>query len=106
MLVLSRKPNEQLIIGDGITITVLGVRGSAIRIGIEAPPEVAIRRAEVAPLPHTPRPPRPSRPRPRRDSGAGSSGSGEPALAVVSRPLAMKLLARRVPSVRTSSLIS
>src|SRR4051812_4163290 len=105
MLVLSRKPNEQLIIGDGITITVLGVRGSAIRIGIEAPPEVSIRRAEVAPLPHTPGPSRPPQPRPRRGTAAGSSGGGEPALAVACRPLAMKLLARRVPSVRTASLI-
>lgn len=103
MLVLSRKPNEQLIIGDGITITVLGVRGAAIRIGIEAPPEVPIRRAEVAPLPHTPRPPRPPRPRPRRESG---SNPAEPMLAVACRPLAMKLLARRAPSVRTATVMS
>jgi carbon storage regulator CsrA len=103
MLVLSRKTNEQLQIGDGITITILRVRGQSIRIGIEAPPEVQIRRSEIAPLPHAPRPPRPPRPRPRRDGG---QNPGERAFAVGNPPLAARLHARRVPSVGTTTLIN
>ncbi len=47
MLVLSRKSGEKICIGSNITITVLEVRGSKIRIGIEAPEDVAIFRAEL-----------------------------------------------------------
>ena len=102
MLVLSRKTNEQLQIGDGITITILRVRGQSIRIGIEAPPEVQIRRSEIAPLPNAPRPPRAPRPRPRRD---GEQNPGERAFAVPSQPLAARIQARRVPSAGTTTLI-
>jgi len=37
MLVVTRKTNESIVIGDAITVTVLGVRGKRVRIGIEAP---------------------------------------------------------------------
>jgi carbon storage regulator len=47
MLVLTRKPGEQIIIGDGIVITVLEGRGEGVRIGIEAPKGVSIQRREV-----------------------------------------------------------
>jgi carbon storage regulator len=47
MLVLTRKTNERIVIGDNIRITVVGVRGSHVRIGIEAPPEVTILRDEL-----------------------------------------------------------
>jgi carbon storage regulator len=47
MLVLSRKLNESIIIGENIRITVVGVRGSQIRLGIEAPDSVQIFREEI-----------------------------------------------------------
>lgn len=48
MLVLSRKPHEQVLIDEGrIIITVLEVRGNRVRLGIQAPGEVPIRRLEV-----------------------------------------------------------
>ena len=47
MLVLTRKPGEQIMIGDGIVITVLEGRGDGVRIGIEAPRGVPIQRREV-----------------------------------------------------------
>ena len=47
MLVLSRRLDETLIIGDDIKITVLGVSGNQIRIGITAPKEVSVHREEV-----------------------------------------------------------
>jgi carbon storage regulator CsrA len=47
MLVLSRKPGEKLVIGHEIIVTVLEVRGSQVKIGIEAPDNVKIIRAEL-----------------------------------------------------------
>jgi carbon storage regulator len=47
MLVLSRKKNERIVIGDNIVITVVEVRGDRVRLGIEAPQEVSIHRSEV-----------------------------------------------------------
>ena len=47
MLVLSRKKNEQIVIGDGIVITIVEVRADKVRIGIEAPPHVPVHRHEV-----------------------------------------------------------
>jgi len=47
MLVLTRKPGEKVFIGSGVTLTVLEVQGNRIRLGIEAPPEVPIVRAEL-----------------------------------------------------------
>jgi carbon storage regulator len=48
MLVLTRKPGEKTHIGSDITITVLEIRGNQIRIGIEAPEEVTVLRAELS----------------------------------------------------------
>jgi len=47
MLVLSRKVNEQIIIGDGIVVTVVSIRGGHVRLGIEAPGHVKVHREEV-----------------------------------------------------------
>jgi carbon storage regulator len=57
MLVLSRKVNEQIVIGDNIRVTVVSIRGNQIRLGFEAPPEVLIFREELRPdhvPPHAP----------------------------------------------------
>ncbi len=48
MLVLSRKPGERVVIGNNITVTVVEVIGNRIRIGIDAPGDVRILRAELA----------------------------------------------------------
>jgi carbon storage regulator CsrA len=47
MLVLSRKMSEQIKIGDDITITVIRVAGNRVRLGVTAPAEIAVRRAEL-----------------------------------------------------------
>lgn len=47
MLVLSRKIDEKILIGEEVTITVLGIRGGQIRLGIEAPTSVPIIREEL-----------------------------------------------------------
>ena len=48
MLVLSRKKNESIVIGDSIVVTVVEIRGDRVRLGIEAPREIAVHRKEVA----------------------------------------------------------
>lgn len=47
MLILTRRLGEKLIIGDNIVITIIGVKGNQIRIGIEAPKDVAVNRSEI-----------------------------------------------------------
>lgn len=47
MLILTRKTNESLVIGDNVTVTVLEVRGGQVRIGIDAPREVHVYRKEI-----------------------------------------------------------
>jgi len=54
MLVLSRKPGEQVVIGDGITLTVVEVRGGRVRLAFDAPAQVGILRAELACRPGEP----------------------------------------------------
>jgi carbon storage regulator len=51
MLVLSRKPGEKIKIGSAITITVVRVEGNRVRIGIDAPAEVPLVRAELNGVP-------------------------------------------------------
>jgi carbon storage regulator len=63
MLVLSRKLNELIIIGDRIKITVVGLRGNQVRLGIEAPGDVTIMRQELL------------------DAGGRSGASGTPVAA-------------------------
>lgn len=47
MLILTRRVGESLMIGDDVTVTVLEVKGSQVRIGINAPKEVAVHREEI-----------------------------------------------------------
>lgn len=47
MLVLSRKVGERILLGDNIVVTVVRVTGNGVRIGIEAPPEMAVIREEL-----------------------------------------------------------
>ena len=54
MLVLSRKPGEQVVLGDRITLTVVEVRGNQVRLAFDAPAQVRIRRAELARWPGEP----------------------------------------------------
>lgn len=50
MLVLSRKRNESIVIGDSITIKVVEVKGNRVRLAISAPREVPVRRGELEPF--------------------------------------------------------
>lgn len=47
MLILTRRINETLMIGDDIAVTILGVKGNQVRIGIDAPADVAVHREEI-----------------------------------------------------------
>ncbi|MEN8214570.1 MAG: carbon storage regulator CsrA [Pseudomonadota bacterium] len=47
MLILTRRVGETLMIGDDVSVTVLGVKGNQVRIGIDAPRDVAVHREEI-----------------------------------------------------------
>lgn len=47
MLILTRRAGETLVIGDGIEITVLGTKGNQVRLGVKAPRDVPVHRAEI-----------------------------------------------------------
>ena len=64
MLILTRRVGETLMIGDEVTVTVLGVKGNQVRIGVNAPRDVAVHREEIYE-------------RIKRERGEGSPPQGE-----------------------------
>jgi carbon storage regulator len=47
MLILTRRVGETLMVGDNVTVTVLGVKGNQVRIGVNAPKDVSVHREEI-----------------------------------------------------------
>lgn len=47
MLILTRRIGETLMVGDNVSLTVLGIKGNQVRIGVNAPKEVAVHREEI-----------------------------------------------------------
>ncbi|MCJ8298098.1 MAG: carbon storage regulator CsrA [Pseudomonadales bacterium] len=47
MLILTRRVGETLMIGDEVTVTVLGIKGNQVRIGVDAPKDVSVHREEI-----------------------------------------------------------
>jgi len=66
MLVLSRKADEKIVIGRNITVTVLRIQGRVVKIGVEAPDEVAVLRSELL-----------GRPSPRERGPSGAPGDAQ-----------------------------
>ena len=63
MLILTRRVGETLMVGDDVTVTVLGVKGNQVRIGVNAPKDVAVHREEIY-----------ERIRKENEAGAGKTG--------------------------------
>lgn len=87
MLVLTRKPQEKIRIGDNITITVIKTKGNGVRLGIEAPADISVLRGELLAA---------------RDSFAveeKADQSAEPAAAETSTVSFTRVKRSRVPSV-------
>jgi carbon storage regulator len=53
VLILTRKPNESVLIGDGIEIVVVAIRRGSVRLGIIAPKEIRVARDDLKPIPGT-----------------------------------------------------
>jgi len=64
MLILTRRVGETLMIGDEVTVTVLGVKGNQVRIGVNAPKDVSVHREEIY-----------ERIRREREGGPGAAGA-------------------------------
>jgi len=47
MLILTRRVGESLMIGDDVNVTVLGIRGNQVRLGVDAPKEIPVHREEI-----------------------------------------------------------
>jgi len=47
MLILTRRVGESLMIGDDVSVTILGVKGNQVRVGVDAPRDVAVHREEI-----------------------------------------------------------
>ena len=47
MLILTRRVGETLVVGDNVTVTVLGVKGNQVRIGVNAPRDISVHREEI-----------------------------------------------------------
>ncbi|MCP3921324.1 MAG: carbon storage regulator CsrA [Desulfobacterales bacterium] len=61
MLILTRRPQEAIMVGDDVTVTVLSIKGNQVRLGIDAPRDVDVHREEIyhkvkEGVPHTPQP--------------------------------------------------
>jgi carbon storage regulator len=57
MLILTRRPTQTVKIGDDVTVTVLEIRGTQVRLGVNAPRDTAILREEIIGKPRAPRTP-------------------------------------------------
>jgi carbon storage regulator len=74
MLILTRHLGESIMIGDNVTVTILGIRGNQVRVGINAPKQVAVHREEVYQRIHA-----------EKLANVSNVGSGDPSSATVRR---------------------